>query len=154
MLDRIDLEILRILKENARTRASAISAKVNLSVSAVIERIRRLEEAHTVRAFTIAVDQKQLGLDLTALMEVSLEHPKYFDAFCEMIQANPYIVACYYLTGEFDFMLKIYTDSSDSLERIHRDIKSMKGVQSTKTHFVLKTIKNDTAVIPDTLPKK
>ncbi|MGN1074976.1 MAG: Lrp/AsnC family transcriptional regulator, partial [Eubacteriales bacterium] len=60
MLDRIDLEILRILKENARTRASAISAKVNLSVSAVIERIRRLEEAHTVRAFTIAVDQKQL----------------------------------------------------------------------------------------------
>lgn len=152
-MDKIDLEILRILRQNARTRASAISKKVNLSVSAVIERIRRLEEGETIRSFTIMVDQKQMGLDLTALMEVSLEHPKYFDAFCEMIRSNPYIVDCYYLTGEFDFMLKIYTDSSDSLERIHRDIKSMRGVQATKTHFVLKSIKNDVAVIPDALPK-
>lgn len=153
-MDKIDLEILRLLKQNARARASAIGAKVNLSVSAVIERIRRLEEAQTIRAFTVTVDQKQLGLDLTALMEVSLEHPKYFDDFCDMIRANPYIVDCYYLTGEFDFMLKIYTDSSDSLERIHREIKSMKGVQSTKTHFVLKSIKNDVSVIPEAIPKK
>ncbi len=150
-MDKIDLEILNLLKENARARASAISKKVNLSVSAVTERIRKLEENGTIRSFTVIVDQKQMGLDLTALMEVSLEHPKYFDAFCEMIRQNPYIVDCYYLTGEFDFMLKIYTDSSDSLERIHRDIKSMKGVQSTKTHFVLKSIKNDVAVIPDTI---
>ena len=152
-MDKIDLEILHNLKQNARARASAISARVNLSVSAVIERIRRLEESGIIRSFTISVDEKQLGLDLTALMEVSLEHPKYFDDFCDMIRANPYIVDCYYLTGEFDFMLKIYTDSSDSLERIHREIKSMKGVQSTKTHFVLKSVKNDVSVIPEAQPK-
>ena len=46
-------------------------------------------------------------------------------------------------------MLKIYTDSSDSLEEIHRNIKSLEGVQSTKTHFVLKTIKTDSSIIPD-----
>ncbi len=153
-MDKIDLDILRLLKQNSRVRASAISERVNLSTSAVIERIRRLEEQGIVRGFTVTLDQKQLGLDLTALMEVSLEHPKYFDAFCDMIRENPFVVDCYYLTGEFDFMLKIYTDSSDSLERIHSNIKSMKGVQATKTHFVLKTIKNDTAVIPDTVTKR
>ena len=148
-MDRTDLEILRVLKENARARATATAERVNLSVSAVIERIRRLEASGTIRAFTVLVDEKRLGLDITALMEVSLEHPRYYDDFCEKIRSNPYIVECYYLTGEFDFMLKIYTESSDSLERIHRDIKSMKGVQATRTHFVLKTVKNDVAPIPE-----
>ena len=52
------------------------------------------------------------------------------------------IVSCYYMTGDYDFMLRIVTDSSESLERIHRKIKSMEGVSATETHFVLKEVKN------------
>ncbi|MBE6929991.1 MAG: Lrp/AsnC family transcriptional regulator [Ruminococcaceae bacterium] len=153
-MDHTDFEIIRLLRENARMKASTISSKVNLSVSAVLERIRKLEENGTIDQYTVLLNQKQLGNDLTALMEVSLEHPRYFDDFCEMICNEPSIASCYYLTGEFDFMLKIYTDSSESLELIHRMIKSMKGVQNTKTHFVLKPIKNELSVIPELPPKK
>ena len=85
---------------------------------------------------------------MTALMEVSLEHPKYYDEFTEMIRNNPNIVDCYYLTGEFDFILKVITDSSDSLEMIHRNIKSMDGVSATNTHFVLKSVKNEFSILP------
>ena len=58
------------------------------------------------------------------------------------------IVSCYYMTGDYDFMLRIITDSSDKLELIHRKIKSMEGVSATETHFVLKCVKNEYSVIP------
>ena len=85
---------------------------------------------------------------MTALMEVSLEHPRFYDSFCELISKIDSIVTCYYMTGDYDFMLRIVTDSSDSLELIHRRIKSMEGVSATETHFVLKGVKNEYSVIP------
>lgn len=148
-MDDIDLAILSCLNENARMKASDISKRVNLSVSAVIERIKKMENNKTIEKYTVTLNQKKLGNELLALMEVSLEHPKYYDDFAEMVRKNVNIQSCFYLTGEFDFMLKIYTDSSDSLEKIHRNIKSLQGVQSTKTHFVLKTVKTDSSIIPD-----
>lgn len=148
-LDAVDYKILRCLKDNARQKASAISDAIGLSVSAVIERIRKMEASGVIRGYTVLVDQKQLGNGMTALMEVSLEHPRYYDSFASMICKNKNIVSCYYLTGDFDFILKIITDSSDSLELIHRQIKSTEGVSATKTHFVLKNVKADLSVIPD-----
>lgn len=148
-MDFIDYKILRCLKENARQKASAISSQINLSVSAVIDRIRKMEAAGIIVGYTVELNQKHLGYDMTALMEVSLEHPKYFEPFAEMVKKNKNILSCDYLTGDYDFMLRIFTDTSDSLELIHRGIKSMDGVSSTKTHFVLKTVKNEFTVIPD-----
>lgn len=150
-MDAIDYKILRSLKENARQKASTISEHIGLSVSSVIDRIRKMEKKEIIEKYTVVLNQKKMSNDLTALMEVSLEHPKYFEAFTAMIQDNVNIVSCYYLTGEFDFLLKIITDSSDSLELIHRQIKSLDGVSSTHTHFVLKNIKNDYSYIPDNL---
>lgn len=148
-MDAIDYKILRCLKENSRQKASQISAQINLSVSAVIERIHKMETAGYIKQYTAILDSKMMGNDIVALMEVSLEHPKYYDSFTNAVLHNPNIVACYYLTGDFDFMLKIMTDSSDSLEEIHRALKSMVGVMSTRTHFVLKTVKNEYNAFPE-----
>ena len=148
-MDKIDLEILSCLKENARMKASDISKKINLSLSAVIERIKKMETSGIIGRYTIALDQKKLGNDLVVLMEVTLEHPRYFDSFTEMAEKNPSVQSCFYLTGECDFMLRIFTDSTEGLEKIHKKIKSMPGVQNTKTHFVLKTIKDEVSIIPE-----
>ena len=72
VLDDIDYKIMRCLKRNAREKASAISEEISLSVSAVIERIRKLEAAGVITGYTAIFDQKQLGNDMTALREVSL----------------------------------------------------------------------------------
>ena len=149
-MDRVDLAILACLKSNARMKASDIGKEINLSVSAVIERIKKMEANGAIEKYTVCLNQKQMGNDLIALIEVSLEHPKYYEAFTTMIGEEKSVQECHYLTGEFDFMLKVLTDSSESLEEIHRKIKSLSGVQSTKTHFVLKTIKNEMSVLPET----
>lgn len=147
-MDGIDYRILKILQKNARETASNISKEIHLSVSAVIERIRKMEETGLIRDYTIIVDEKKTGNEMTALMEVSLEHPKFFDGFSEAIQEIGSIVSCYYQTGDFDLILKISCRASDELEQLHRQIMSLPGVSDTRTHVVLKTVKNIYSAIP------
>ena len=134
-MDSMDRSILKCLSENSR--------------QSVIERIRKLERNGIIRQYTVVADQHKIGNDVTALMEVSLEHPKYYDEFTKVMHDNPSIVACDYLTGDYDFMLKIQTKSSETLEQLHRIIKSIKGVSNTKTYFVLKEIKCGTTAMAE-----
>ena len=116
-LDSIDIQILSRLKQNARMKASQISDEVGLSISSVTERIHKLEKNGVITSYTVLVDQKAIGNDTIALMEVSLEHPKYYDSFAEMIAQTKNIASCYYISGDFDFMLKIVAPS-ENLEEI------------------------------------
>lgn len=148
-MDKIDMKILRSLKENARLTASAISEEINLSVSAVIERIKKLEANGIIKGYTIDIDQAKMGNDMVALMEVSLKHPDYYDGFVKIVKENANVASCFYQTGEFDFVLHILTDSTDGLERVYKEIKGFEGVSRTETHFVLKTIKGEACVLPE-----
>lgn len=147
-MDSIDMSILRCLKENSRQTASMISQSINLSVSAVIERIRKMEARGMIQQYTVVLDEKQLGNDLTVFVSVRLEHPKYGESFAKEAACHPNVSECYYIAGDVDYLLKIVTDSSHNLEVIHQDIKEMAGVSWTKTLYVLSTIKNDVAVLP------
>jgi len=148
-MDALDLKILRSLCANARQKASAISQEISLSVSAVIERIHKLEDSGVIEGYTALLDQKRLGNDIAAWMEVSLEHPKHYEAFAARVRDIDNILTCHYLTGDFDFMLHIVARSSEALEAIHRRIKGLEGVSATKTHFVLKTVKSNACLLPE-----
>ena len=140
-MDNIDLVILKILQDNGRETASSISKRIHLSVSAVLDRIHKLEENGVVKKYTVLLDSRKLGYDVLAVMEVRLEHPRFYDSFVEAVQSNSNIVDCYYLTGDFDFNLKICCRSSEELEDIT-------GVSGTITHYVLKEVKNIYEVSP------
>ena len=105
-----------------------------MSVSTVIDRIRKMESSGVIESYTVITDEKKTGNDVTALMEISLEHPRYNELFIENIKKNPNIISCYYLTGEFDYLLKIACQSSEHLEQIHHWIKDQGGVRLTRTH--------------------
>ncbi len=147
-IDKTDLRILAILQKNARAKASQISEEVGLAVSSVADRIRKLEKSGIITSYTALIDQKKVGGGVTALMEVSLEHPKFYDAFAQMIEKTKFIVSCYYISGDFDFMLKILAPS-EKLEEIHRTIKSFPGVSGTRTNVVLKSLKSGFSVLPE-----
>jgi len=150
-MDNIDLSILKCLKENSRQTASMISQSINLSVSAVIERIRKMEAKEIIQRYTVVLDEKQLGNDLTVFISVRLEHPKYGAEFAKAAALHTSVSECYYIAGDVDYLLKVITDSSKSLEVIHQDIKEKPGVSWTKTLYVLSTIKNDVSVLPENL---
>lgn len=141
-MDKLDFQIISELRRNARQTASDISKTIHLSVSTVIERIRKMEKSGLIEAYTVITNDHKLGNDIMVLMEVSMEHPRFNDDFIQRINNHPNIIACYYLTGEFDFLLKICCRSSEHLEQIHNQIKDCPGVRGTKTHYVLRTVKN------------
>lgn len=148
-MDNIDLQILSILKNNARIKASAIANEVNLSVSAVTERIKKLETSGIIEKYTLMVDQKKIGNDVSAVIEVAIEHPRYIDSFISLVSSLPNIISCYCVTGDFDFVLKVIIDSSEGLEQIYRMVKGFEGVKETKTYIILKNIKNEITLLPD-----
>ncbi len=148
-MDKLDFEIISELKRNARQSASDISKTIHLSVSTVIERIRKMEKTGLIQSYTVITNDTRLGNDITVLMEISMEHPRFNDVFIEKINNNPHVIACYYLTGEFDFMLKICCRSSEHLEEIHNQIKDCPGVRHTRTHYVLRTVKNIYSSMPE-----
>lgn len=147
-MDSLDYEILRCLKENARENATNIGSKINLSTSAVIERIKKLEASGLIEQYTTIINQSLSGRELTAFISVRLEHPKYNEKFCETVNKQEEIVECHYIAGDFDFMLKIQTASGKTLEKILNYIKSINGVSLTRTSVVLSTIKQEISLLP------
>ncbi|MBQ7862516.1 MAG: Lrp/AsnC family transcriptional regulator [Clostridia bacterium] len=148
-MDKIDYEILSCLKENARENATNIGAKINLSTSAVIERIKKFEASGLIKQYTIVLDQQTLGGELMAFISVRLEHPKYYENFVELINSHNSIAECYYIAGDFDFIIKIITKNAQSLEDILNYIKSIEGVSLTRTSVVLSTNKNEVCMLPE-----
>lgn len=148
-MDHLDIKILDCLRSNARLSASVIGERVSLSVSAVIERIKKMEHQGIIKQYTVVLDAKLIGKNLAAFISVSLEHPKYNAGFIESVQKNSQITECHYITGDFDFLLKVMTDSTQSLEGILNLIKSIKGVSLTKTIVVFSTLKREVSVLPE-----
>lgn len=148
-MDAIDYEILACLKENSRENSTNIGAKINLSTSAVIERIKKLESSGLIKQYTTIINQSILGRDLNAFIMVRLEHPKHYENFVNNVKENAFITECYYIAGDFDFILKVVTDQRKSLEEILNYIKSIEGVSFTRTSVVLSENKNEVCILPE-----
>lgn len=148
-MDKTDYKILACLKENARENATNIGAKINLSTSAVIERIKKFESSGLIKQYTIIINQQAVGGELMAFISVRLEHPKYYENFVQLIISHNSIAECYYIAGDFDFILKVITKSAQNLEDILNYVKSIDGVALTRTSVVLSTNKNEVCLIPE-----
>ena len=153
-MDEIDVKILRCLKNNARENASVISEKVSMSVSAVVERIRKLENSGMIRQHTTIIDQAKAGKDVTSFISISLEHPRCIEPFTNFVKEQQgRCLECHYITGDFDFILKVVTNSTHTLERVLNQVKSVSGVKMTKTIVILSTVKNEHSIDPEEILK-
>lgn len=152
-MDSTDIKIINCLSGNSRINASDIALKVNLSVSAVIERIKKLESTGIIKKYTVILDNAALGKDIFAMMFVNMENPRFNSGFEAMVKAHSQITECYYMAGDYDYMIKIVTTNTNSLERVLNDIKCVQGVSKTRTSIVLSNIKQEyTTPLP--VPKK
>ena len=147
-MDHIDTRILRCLTQDARINASQISAKVNLSVSAVIERMKKLESSGLIKGYTAVIDERLAGYDVQALISIRLEHPKYNQSFTQQMCNHSRVMECYYITGDFDYVARVSACSTEELTEVLNDIKKIPGVSLTRTYVVLDNIKQGTTVIP------
>ena len=150
-MDAIDTKILRCLTKDARMNASQISQQVNLSVSAVIERMRKLEASGLIKGYTAILDERLAGIQVQAMISIRLEHPKFNPEFNRQMQAHRSVLDCFYITGDFDYIARVGVSSTEELTKVLHDIKEIPGVSLTRTFVVLENVKQTVAGIPQEL---
>jgi Lrp/AsnC family leucine-responsive transcriptional regulator len=152
-LDAIDRRILRALQIDGRATYDALAEQVGLSASAVLRRVRRLEETGAISAYVALVPPERVGLGLTAYINVRLEkqtesHKRNpMDLFRAAVQTWPEVVECAALTGDMDYLLRVVVrDMAHYARFISETLLKNSSVQDCKTSFVLDRVKNTTAV--------
>lgn len=149
-MDRIDYRILECLKKNARMTTSEIGKSINMSVSAVSERIKRLESSGVISQYTTILNRERVGQDVRAFIMVRIENPEFYsDSIEDMMRREPHILEAHMLAGDYDYMLKVVARSTRSLEQLLYAIKSTKGIQKTMTMMVLSSLKEEFTIMPD-----
>jgi Lrp/AsnC family leucine-responsive transcriptional regulator len=138
-LDATDLRILDLLQENCKRPLAAIGEKVGLSAPAVTERIHKLEQAGIVAGYVALLDGRKLGLDVTAFIGVAIGHPRAIDSFEREIAGLEDVLECHHVTGQHTLMLKVKTESTETLEELIDRVRSIEGVSRTETMVVLST---------------
>ncbi len=141
-MDGMDEAILRELKQNARASASGISKRVSLSVPAVAERIRKLENAGIIEGYTVRINREKTGKGVLAFLLASIGGPEHTGAFREAVVRQPCVLECHHVAGTYDYLLKVAAEDMRTLETfISETLKTMRGVSGTNTMIVLKTLK-------------
>lgn len=148
-MDDIDKKILKLLSANARATLSELAGEIALSLPAISERLKKLETSGVIRQYTTILDPAKLNKHLMALMFLRFDNPKHGDRFAELSKAEPEIKECYYITGDFDYSLKILTENTGTLEKLLTRIKNAPGVVKTQTIVILSTITDSPSVQPD-----
>ncbi len=140
-VDETDIKILELLQKEGRTRRNDLAEKVGLSLPAVSDRLRKLEESGMISGYFAKVDHQQLGKDITAFVIVTIDSSKHFNSFIEHVNSADDILECHAITGEGTHMLKVRTENTGSLEKLLAKIQSWAGVLKTTTSMVLSTSK-------------
>lgn len=140
-LDETDVKILELLQKEGRTRRNDLADKVGLSLPAVSDRLRKLEESGIISGYFAKVDHQQLGKDITAFVVVTVDSSKHFNSFIEHANTTDEILECHAITGDGTHVLKVRTDNTASLEKLLAKIQSWSGVMKTTTSMVLSTAK-------------
>lgn len=149
VLDRIDRRIVDALQKDGRLTNIELAAKVSLSPSPCLRRVRRLEEAGVIRQYVALVDPAKLGLGLLAYVSVKLEKrgKMPIDAFSDAVARWPEVVACYAMTGDMDYLLRVQVEDLDHFSRFLMDhVLKQPAVIDVRSNFVLERIKETTAV--------
>jgi Lrp/AsnC family leucine-responsive transcriptional regulator len=141
LIDEIDLRILAILQTNGRAHLADIAREVSLSSPAVMERVRKLEARGVIKGYHAIIDPKKIGKEVTAFIGVSMAHQRHIDEFAGCVMRQADVLECHHVTGEESFILKVKTTSTESLERLLAEIRSVEGVTGTVTRVVLSSIK-------------
>ena len=148
-LDRIDLNILRILQGQGRISNVELSQLVNLSPAPCLARVKKLEQQGLIKAYRAELDAQSLGLSLLAYVEVTLHRttPDVFDKFREAVQTIDEIEECHMVAGGFDYLIKVRCRDMDDYRRVLGEkIASINDISQTHTYVVMEQIKTSSSL--------
>jgi Lrp/AsnC family leucine-responsive transcriptional regulator len=134
-MDKIDIEILRLLQENARTPLNQLAQKVFLSSPAVASRIEKLEKEGVIKGYTVTLDHLKLGYHITAFINLEVQ-PQQKASFYPFIESCPNVLECNCVTGHYSMLIKVAFPSTQELDSF---IGQLQTYGHTETQIVFST---------------
>lgn len=146
MLDHTDLRLLTALQENAHLTSQDLSAKLNLSASQIGRRRQRLESEGYITGYTAKLDPVRLGLNVQGFVQVHLKthSPEHSASFSRLMTARTEIVSAWTMTGDADYLLRVYCEDLPGLNRlIHEVLLPHPAVLRVHSQIVMDQLKRD-----------
>lgn len=145
-LDKIDLQILRILQENARLTMKELAARVSLSPTPVFERLKRLEANGYIKRYIAVLDAGKLHRGFVVFCQVKMRRlsREVAQEFSRIIRGIPEVTECYNISGSFDYLLKIHApDMNYYREFVLNVLGTIEDLGSLESVFVMDEVKHD-----------
>ena len=145
--DEIDRKLLSLLQENSKQTNKQLSLALNLSVTAVYERIKRLEREGVINKYVALVDHKKVEQGFTVICHIKLgQHTEEFvSTFEKEIVKLTEVLECYHVSGDYDYILKVaVSDIDEYRDFMLTKLTTIKHIGSTHSTFIISNIKNTT----------
>jgi len=143
-LDRTDLQLLGELQRAGRQTNAELAERVNLSASACLRRVQRLEREGVIAGYRAVVDPERVGIGLQAFVRVQLSRhdTSAIEVFSSFVNQWDEVVACHALTGDMDYLLHVAVRDLEHFSRFLLDhLLNQSGVDDVNSSFVLRTVK-------------
>ncbi len=147
-LDAVDRAILSLLQDDGRLANVDLADAVNLSPSACLRRVRRLEEEGFINQYVALIDPSKVGMGTNVFVEITLssQAEDALDAFEAAVTARPEIMSCHLMAGDFDYLLRVVIDDVADYEALHRThLAQLPGVARLVSSFALRPVCDRTA---------
>lgn len=144
-LDDIDKAILRVLQDNARTSNVDLANTVGLSPSACSRRLEQLERRGVIESYQALISNRALGQTITAIVHITLDRQARteLESFERAVEACPHIVACFLMSGEHDYIIRVNARDMDHFEYIHKHwLANLPGISRMQSSFAMRTVVN------------
>ncbi len=153
MLDATDVAILELLQANARISNADIARQLDMAPSAILDRIRKLEQRGVIEGYVTRINPVAVGLGLTAFVLVRTEERVGSGAIGQALARTPEVLEVHHVAGEDCYLVKVRVPDTEALSRLLRErFGRLKGVRNTRTTIVLATVKEAQA-LPLNLPE-
>lgn len=132
-IDALDLKILRMIAEDARTPFLEVARECGVSGAAVHQRVQKLVNIGVIKGSEFVVNPESVGYGTCAFVGIFLKNPSDFDDVVEALQHIPEVVECHYTTGNYDMFIKVYARDNHHLLSIIHDRLQPLGIQRSET---------------------
>jgi Lrp/AsnC family leucine-responsive transcriptional regulator len=148
-LDEVDLQILRLMQGNARISNADLARELEMAPSAVLERVKKLEQKNVILQYNTAINPAAVNQKLLAFIFIKSKEGSSSDAkIAASLSKIPEVQEIHHIAGEDCFLVKVRTEDSASLMQLMRkSMKSIPDILSTKTTIVLETVKEQQQVV-------
>ena len=149
MLDTTDKNLLALLQQDAKQTIKSLAFKLNLSVTAVHERIKKLERNQTITQYVALIDKNRVNKSFMVLCHLKLnEHTREnIKRFEKEVSQLPEVIECYHVSGDYDFILKILVKDMPAYRQFLVDkLTALSGIGSTQSTFIIDEVKETTQI--------